>query len=108
MIMKMKPETVAVTVHEGGEWIAFSDFVNGNYDANGSYDSDRVHSIKFADGSVWDAVNGWRRDDLRWSPPGSVALRDDWFHWVTFPKNAAKKPYKANAADAWLEFPACL
>lgn len=48
-----KPKTVAVTTQQGGEWIPFEDFRD-------FWNNSKVHSIKFADGSMWDAVNGWR------------------------------------------------
>ena len=39
-----------VTASEGGDWIRKDEF-KGNV----------VHSIKFEDGRIWDAVNGWRK-----------------------------------------------
>lgn len=51
-----KPETVAVTFYEGGEWEPFP--------IQGHVAGDRlVHSIRFDDGSEWDTFNGWRRLD---------------------------------------------
>lgn len=50
------PKTIAVTISEGGEWILFSKFRTLKYG--------QVHSIKFSNGSVWDAVNGWRDEDV--------------------------------------------
>lgn len=44
----MKPKTIAVSETEGGEWRPFP---------SGS----TIHAIKFDDGSIWDAVSGWRR-----------------------------------------------
>jgi hypothetical protein len=51
-----KPRTVAVCSSEGDEWMVWpiSQVHQGDY-------ADRVHAIKFSDGSVWDAVNGWRQ-----------------------------------------------
>ena len=48
-----KPNTVAVQVHnngprEGGEWIPFA-----------ALGGRPVYAVKFADGSVWECVNGW-------------------------------------------------
>jgi hypothetical protein len=51
--MRAKPKTVAVTLAEGGDWHAFP---LGRRFGPGK----QVHSIKFSDGSEWDAVNGWR------------------------------------------------
>jgi len=47
--------TVAVTSREGGEWIDFMEWVRSRVNHESL-----IHSIKFADGSIWDAVNGWR------------------------------------------------
>lgn len=44
-----KPRTVAVTYEDHGEWVPFKEGVH-RY----------VHAIKFSDGSIWDAHNGWR------------------------------------------------
>lgn len=54
----MRPKTVFVTHEEGGPWFAFpSKYYPGErLRATGVL----VHSIRFDDGSVWDAVNGWR------------------------------------------------
>jgi hypothetical protein len=41
---------VAVTMCEGGDWIPVEQAREG----------DLAHSVKFADGSVWDEINGWR------------------------------------------------
>lgn len=49
-----KPKPVAFTVKDGGDW----------YDWGG-WPQDRrergIHAIKFDDGSIFDAVNGWRK-----------------------------------------------
>jgi hypothetical protein len=47
-----KPRTVAVSPDEGCDWVPFPN--------SGGHLYTRVHAIKFADGSTWDAVNGWR------------------------------------------------
>lgn len=46
-----RPQTVAVTAEEGGEWVPFVPWHTGII---------TVHSIRFDDGSIWDALNGWR------------------------------------------------
>lgn len=47
------PSTEAVTIEEGGPWYRWSD--------RGELPKIRtVHSVRFSDGSIWDAVNGWR------------------------------------------------
>jgi hypothetical protein len=49
-------EAVAVTAEEGGKWHPFKPFRD-------THEPNRirtVHAIKFADGSIWDAVNGFR------------------------------------------------
>ncbi len=52
------PKTVAVTDHEGGDWIPFAEFRGGV-----------VHSIKFDNGQIWDCINGWRSAEFapRWA-----------------------------------------
>ncbi len=59
----MKPKTEFVTRVEGGEWIPFEEFTEIR--PRRRYDN-WVHSIKFEDGSIWDAVNGWRREKPRY------------------------------------------
>ena len=49
------PRTVAVTLEEGGEWWPF---------ASGGHVGKVIHSIKFEDGRIWDAINGWRPSRL--------------------------------------------
>lgn len=48
-----RPRTVAITREEGGRWIPFEIWETGR-------ECGLVHSIKFEDGSIWDAINGWR------------------------------------------------
>lgn len=48
-----KPRTVAVEFSEGEKWCDWPANCEG-----------LVHAIKFADGSVWDATNGWREYSL--------------------------------------------
>ena len=48
----MKPLTVAVALGEGEEWQPFEPRNHARH---------AVHAIKFADGSIWDAFNGWRK-----------------------------------------------
>ncbi len=56
----MPPRTIAVTAEEGGEWIPFE-----RVDEEGYSNTPReVHSIKFEDGRIWDAVSGWRYNGL--------------------------------------------
>ena len=45
-----KPATVAIAEREGGQWLPFPHRT-----------VQRVHAIRFSDGSVWDAINGWRQ-----------------------------------------------
>ena len=49
------PETVAISRYEGGEWADFVPHVRPE-----THLGHQVHAIKFADGSIWDAYNGWR------------------------------------------------
>ncbi len=58
-----KPKTEFVTRVEGGEWIPFEEFTEIR--PRRRYDN-WVHSIKFEDGSIWDAVNGWRQKKPRY------------------------------------------
>jgi hypothetical protein len=57
------PMTEAVTFEEGGAWVPFEQLA-----AEGSslcpVRNRRVHSIRFAGGHEWDAVNGWRMTDI--------------------------------------------
>jgi hypothetical protein len=53
--MTDKPKATHVTLSEGGVWLTFP-----CHEHNGP-EGIRVHAIKFDDGSVWDAYNGWRR-----------------------------------------------
>lgn len=58
MQVKIKPpRTMYVTISEGGEWIPFSRFRTMDY-------GQTVHAIKFKNGSIWDAYNGWRNEDV--------------------------------------------
>lgn len=50
--------TEAVTLHEGGVWINWELWQN---EAALKREVRRVHAIKFRNGLIWDAVNGWRR-----------------------------------------------
>jgi hypothetical protein len=57
-------KTVAVTLEEGGPWVEPYEEMTPVRDHPGFHPKKGilVHSIKFEDGSVWDAVNGFRRD----------------------------------------------
>ena len=53
-------KTVAVAREEGGEWLAFEKEWE-HYDLRGTRGvGGTVHAIKFDNGMVWDAVNGFR------------------------------------------------
>lgn len=58
-MMTDKPQPVAYTSHEGGVWQAWKQFTPGSAEWRDP-ERGRIHSIKFDDGSVFDAVNGWR------------------------------------------------
>lgn len=45
---------VAVTLNEGGQWLRPEDAPEGS----------RAHSVKFADGSRWDEINGWQPNKI--------------------------------------------
>lgn len=63
---KRHSRTVAVTFTEGGTWIPFERLAKVN-------NNGLVHAIKFRDGSIWDAVNGWRSgEDIAKEPSGDV------------------------------------
>ena len=51
-----KPQPHCVTETEGGDWIPWLVWKR----IPSSLRSKVVHAIMFDDGSVWDAVNGWR------------------------------------------------
>lgn len=44
--------TEAVSEREGEEWQPFGEYTKRRGDK-------RIHAIKFSDGRIWDAVNGW-------------------------------------------------
>jgi hypothetical protein len=46
-----RPEAIAFSLREGGDWIAIDRVQLG----------DPVFAIAFADGTAWDIVVGWRR-----------------------------------------------
>ena len=48
-------KTVAVTYEEGGEWLPFE-----KWKRPPTRKGTLVHSIRFDNGAVWDAYNGWR------------------------------------------------
>lgn len=48
------PEPVLYTIREGGDWFAWP----MRHTING--EQRRIHAVKFADGSIFDALNGWR------------------------------------------------
>lgn len=53
----MKPAPAHICPTEGDEWIPW-EFWNKRQ----GRDAMRAHAIRFADGSIWDCVNGWRDD----------------------------------------------
>ena len=66
---KPKPAPTHVTFEEGGYWITWGSHLN-RVEMRKDYDNDKwngrldgcIHAIRFADGSEWDAINGWRRN----------------------------------------------
>jgi hypothetical protein len=54
----MRPKAQAVTFSEGGNWVSFP------CRERNTPQGILVHSIKFDDGSIWDAYNGWRPSTL--------------------------------------------
>jgi hypothetical protein len=54
-----KPRTLQVLFEEGGLWVNFMAAVNIPAGWSPALVK-HVHAIRFEDGSVWDAVNGWR------------------------------------------------
>jgi len=51
-ITKGLPAPTHVSIQEGNDWIQFHAGIGKRYN--------KVHAIKFDDGSIWDCVNGWR------------------------------------------------
>ena len=51
----MRPKTVSVCEEEAGSWESL-----GSFNARRCGQPKSVHAILFEDGTVWDAVNGWR------------------------------------------------
>lgn len=52
---RLPPKTLYVAQYEGDEWREFKP--RELYDP---YKCNRVHTIWFEDGTIWDAYNGWR------------------------------------------------
>ena len=57
--MKKKPETVAISIEEGAGWLPFIRAIDWKPPTRSR--PNQVHAIKFSDGSIWDAANGWRK-----------------------------------------------
>jgi hypothetical protein len=56
--MKKKPKTVEILLEEGSDWLPF---IKANaWRAPTRSRPNQVHAIRFDDGSIWDAANGWR------------------------------------------------
>lgn len=61
-----RSEAIAITYHEGGNWIPWSEHIKNYTDAIKESNHAKykihscVHSIRFVDGAVWDVFNGWR------------------------------------------------
>jgi hypothetical protein len=55
-------ETKRVTIHEFGPWIEWEEFAGNGLDHKYGQSNKVVHAIQFADGSIWDAGNGWRKE----------------------------------------------
>lgn len=54
--MTDKPKTFAITYGEGEDWVPF---VHANTAGMREHRS-KIHAAMFEDGSIWDAVGGWR------------------------------------------------
>lgn len=58
---RTRPQVVEVLLKEGGQWIVWAPNearLEPDHEKKGGYIA--VHALKFADGSIWDVVNGWR------------------------------------------------
>lgn len=53
-----KPKPVRYTTYEGGEWLQWKDW--DDVGKRPPYPA-VAHSVEFSDGSIFDMVNGWRR-----------------------------------------------
>jgi hypothetical protein len=74
------PMTEAVTFEEGGAWVPFEELTKND----GGYGTWRaagrlIHSIRFAGGHEWDAVNGWRMTDISSTSGKGVTCRESKF-----------------------------
>jgi hypothetical protein len=52
-----KPQPIWYTTVEGGEWLPWT---KNWEDRRAGHPGARIHSIMLEDGSVFDALNGWR------------------------------------------------
>lgn len=65
----MKPRPLSYTTKEGGDWLPWNP-----RGSRGAF----VHAVAFDDGSVFDAVNGWRTKtqeepaEPKWEPLGDL------------------------------------
>jgi hypothetical protein len=57
--MADKPKTFAIVRKEAGDWEPFAPHVRPP-----DHEGWKVHAIMFEDGSIWDASNGWRPNEL--------------------------------------------
>lgn len=70
-ISSSRLRAVAVTMVEDGLWIRWE-----RYDVPAR--TRIVHAILFEDGSIWDAVNGWREQDEKTMKENLEFLREFW------------------------------
>jgi hypothetical protein len=63
----------AVTAQEGGTWIPWEDFLA--FDHRGPK---RFHSILFKDGQTWDEINGFRGEQMDYTPEDMKIVHENW------------------------------
>lgn len=51
-----KPQPIEYTIHEAGRWLRWEYWKPGSPERN----ADTFHAVRFADGSIFDTINGWR------------------------------------------------
>jgi len=67
---------VAVAMYEGGEWMPVDQAPEGS----------AAHAVKFADGSEWDEINGWRKPTLKSLAHPEWPYQGTGFEWAKFVK----------------------
>jgi hypothetical protein len=63
-VVAPRPEPVWVTVTQGGYYISWEEWKS----MRKTSETDRLHAVGYADGWIWDATIGWRREMSKFQP----------------------------------------